>query len=141
MLIALAVILLLGLRKLLSSEQRTSPGSRSSLLLVGYLMLSVPVILFVLSHLITPIFVTRYMLPSGIGLAIVLTDFADARDPTIRPPHGWHGHVGPVSSSFAGALVVAYATTFLKLANSGCNAIGPGSPCEYSNRSRLGGRF
>ena len=79
MLIALAVILLLGLRKLFSAGQRTSPDSSRALLLVGYLLLSAPAILFVLSHLITPVFVTRYMLPSGIGLAIVLADFADAR--------------------------------------------------------------
>jgi hypothetical protein len=36
------------------------------------------VVLFVVSYLITPIFVARYLLPSGIGLAIVLADFADA---------------------------------------------------------------
>jgi hypothetical protein len=77
MLVALAVILLLGLRKLL--KQRGSPDAQGALLLVGYLLLSTPVILFVLSYLITPVFVARYMLPSGIGLAIVLADFADAR--------------------------------------------------------------
>jgi hypothetical protein len=76
---ALAVVLLLGLRRLLAAEQRTNPDSRSALLLAGYLLLSAPVILFVLSYLITPVFVPRYMLPSGIGLAIVLADFADAR--------------------------------------------------------------
>jgi len=79
MLIALAVILLLGLRRLLAAEQRISPDPRSALLLAGYLLLSAPVILFVLSYLVTPVFVARYMLPSGIGLAIVLADFADAR--------------------------------------------------------------
>jgi hypothetical protein len=79
MLMALAVILLLGLRKLLAAEQRTSPDPGSALLLIGYLLLSAPLILFVLSYLVTPIFLARYMLPSGIGLAIVLADFADAR--------------------------------------------------------------
>jgi hypothetical protein len=79
MLIALAVILLLGLRKLLAAEQRTSPDPGSALLLIGYLLLSAPLILFVVSYLVTPIFLARYMLPSGIGLAIVLADFADAR--------------------------------------------------------------
>ncbi|MGA3224961.1 MAG: glycosyltransferase family 39 protein [Acidobacteriaceae bacterium] len=79
MLVALAVILLLGLRRLLAAEQRTSPDKKSALLLVGYLLLSAPVILFVASYLITPVFIARYMLPSGIGLAIVLADFADAR--------------------------------------------------------------
>jgi hypothetical protein len=34
------------------------------------------VVLFVLSHLITPVFVPRYFLPSGIGLAIVLASAA-----------------------------------------------------------------
>jgi hypothetical protein len=79
MLIALAVILLLGLRKVLAAEQRTCPDPGSALLLIGYLLLSAPLILFVLSYLVTPIFLARYMLPSGIGLAIVLADFADAR--------------------------------------------------------------
>jgi hypothetical protein len=79
MLIALAVILLLGLRKLLAAERRTSPDPGRALLLIGYLLLSAPLILFVLSYLVTPIFLARYMLPSGIGLAIVLADFADAR--------------------------------------------------------------
>jgi hypothetical protein len=79
MLMALAVILLLGLRKLLAAKQRTSFDPGSALLLIGYLLLSAPLILFVLSYLVTPIFLARYMVPSGIGLAIVLADFADAR--------------------------------------------------------------
>ena len=79
MLIALAVILLLGLRKLLAAEQRTSLDPRNALRLAGYLLLSAPLILFVVSYLVTPIFLARYMVPSGIGLAIVLADFADAR--------------------------------------------------------------
>jgi hypothetical protein len=79
MLLALAVILLLGLHKFQAGERRTSPDGKTALLLAGYLLLSAPVILFVLSYLITPIFVTRYLLPSGIGLAIVLADFADTR--------------------------------------------------------------
>ena len=78
MLIALAVILLLGLRKLLAGKPRTNTDPESALLLAGYLLLSAPLILFVFSYLVTPIFIGRYMLPSGIGLAIVLADFADA---------------------------------------------------------------
>ena len=35
-------------------------------------------VLFVLSHLVTPVFSPRYFLPSGIGLAIVLAATADA---------------------------------------------------------------
>jgi hypothetical protein len=73
----LAVIFLLRLRKFAASE-RTTSDPRSALLLAAYLLLSVPVVLFVLSHLITPVFVPRYLLPSGIGLSIVLADFADA---------------------------------------------------------------
>jgi hypothetical protein len=93
MLIPLAVILLLGLRRLLMAEQRTSPDQRTALLLAGYLLLSAPVILFVLSYLITPIFVARYMLPSGIGLAIVLADFADTcgSDSRTSPRLAWAG--------------------------------------------------
>ena len=79
MLVTLAVILVRGLRKLLTAERQSTPDPRSALLLAGYLLLSAPLILFVLSYLITPIFIGRYMLPSGIGLVIVLADFADAR--------------------------------------------------------------
>lgn len=73
----LVLILMLGLRKLVASRQRTSSDPRSSLLFVGYLLLSAPIVLFVLSHLIKPVFVPRYLLPCGIGVAIVLADFAD----------------------------------------------------------------
>jgi hypothetical protein len=93
MLIALAVILLPGLRKLLPSERRGGPDPRSALLLTGYMLLSAPLILFVLSYLVTPVFLGRYMLPSGIGLAIVLADFADARgsDSPARSRLAWAG--------------------------------------------------
>jgi Dolichyl-phosphate-mannose-protein mannosyltransferase len=97
MLIVLAVILLLGLRKLFAAEQRTSPDARSALLLAGYLLLSEPLILFVLSYLITPLFLARYMLPSGIGLAIVLADFAHAR-----------GSDSPASSKLVWASVASF---------------------------------
>ena len=79
MLVALALILMRGLRKLLTAERQSTPGPKSALLLAGYLLLSAPLILFVLSYLIAPIFIARYMLPSGIGLVIVLADFAHAR--------------------------------------------------------------
>jgi hypothetical protein len=97
MLIALAFILLLGLRKLLAAKQRTNTDPESALLLAGYLLLSAPLILFVFSYLVTPIFIGRYMLPSGIGLAIVLADFADAR-----------GSDSPASSRLVWASVAAF---------------------------------
>lgn len=76
--IPLAVVFLLGLRKSLTSGRRALSDPRSALLLVAYLLLSAPVVLFVLSHLITPVFVSRYFLPSSIGMAIVLAASADA---------------------------------------------------------------
>jgi hypothetical protein len=76
--IPLTVVFLLGLRKILMSGRRAISDPRSALLLVAYLLLSAPVVLFVLSHLITPVFVPRYYLPSGIGMAIVLVVSADA---------------------------------------------------------------
>jgi hypothetical protein len=90
MVVLLALIFLLRLRKLVPSE-RTASDSRSALLLVAYLLLSMPVVLFVLSHLITPVFVPRYLLPSGIGLSIVLADFADAlgSDSKASPCWAW----------------------------------------------------
>jgi hypothetical protein len=77
MLIALALMLLPGLRRLMAPKQRTNPDARSALLLVAYLLLSMPLVLLVLSYLTTPVFVSRYWLPCGIGLAIALADFAD----------------------------------------------------------------
>ncbi|MGA3228052.1 MAG: glycosyltransferase family 39 protein [Acidobacteriaceae bacterium] len=76
-LITLALIFLLGLRELVKSGPRSGPAPRKALLLIAYLLLTIPVVLFVLSHLINPIFVPRYFLPCGIGVAIILADFAD----------------------------------------------------------------
>ena len=76
-LISLALIFLLGLRGLVKPGQRSGSAPRKALLLVAYLLLSMPVVLFVLSHLINPIFHPRYLLPCGIGVAIILADFAD----------------------------------------------------------------
>jgi hypothetical protein len=77
MLIPFTLVFLLGLRRLVLSQQGRRSEPRSALLLVAYLLLAVPVVLFFLSHLLTPVFVHRYFLPSGIGLAIILADFAD----------------------------------------------------------------
>ena len=76
--VPLAVVFLLGLRRISRSGWRTISEPRGALLLVAYVLLSAPVVLFVLSHLITPVFSPRYFLPSGIGLAIVLAASADA---------------------------------------------------------------
>jgi hypothetical protein len=76
--VPLVVVLLLGVRKIFRSGWRTVSDPKSAPLLVAYALLSAPVVLFLLSHLITPVFIPRYILPSGIGLAIVLASFADA---------------------------------------------------------------
>jgi hypothetical protein len=55
---------------------RKHPAVRNPLLPVAWAVLSVPLILYLLSHLFTPVFVLRYTLPSGIGMAIVLAAFA-----------------------------------------------------------------
>jgi hypothetical protein len=70
---SLAIVALFSLRVLARSGWRVIANRKGALLLVAYLLLTAPVALFVLSHLITPVFVPRYFLPSGIGLAIVLT--------------------------------------------------------------------
>jgi hypothetical protein len=75
-LIPLTLIVLLGLRRLATSQQRTG-SAPNAFLLVGYLLVATPVVLFVLSHLISPVFVSRYLLPCGVGAAIILADFAD----------------------------------------------------------------
>jgi hypothetical protein len=76
--VPMAVVFLLGLRRIFKSGWRTIADPKSALLLLAYSLLCLPPVLFVLSHLITPVLVPRYLLPSGIGLAIVLTASADA---------------------------------------------------------------
>jgi hypothetical protein len=75
--VPLVAVFLLWLRRIVASGRRALSDPRSALLLVAYVLLSAPVVLFVLSHLVTPVFVSRYMLPSAIGMAIVLAAFAD----------------------------------------------------------------
>ena len=76
-LIPLTLILLLGLRRLVRTRQQAGSAARSAFLLVGYFLFSTPVVLFVVSHLINPVFVSRYLLPCGVGIAIILADFAE----------------------------------------------------------------
>ena len=89
--VPLALVFLLGLRRIWRSGWRTISDSKNSLLLLAYSLLFIPPALFVISHLVTPVFAPRYFLPSGIGLAIVLTACADAlgADKQRRPwwPH------------------------------------------------------
>jgi hypothetical protein len=74
---SLAVVLVFALRRVANSGWFIISDRRCALLLVAYSLLAAPVVLFVLSHLITPVFVPRYLLPCGIGLAIVLTAVAE----------------------------------------------------------------
>jgi hypothetical protein len=80
----LAVALLLSLRAISRFGWPVIARHRGPILLLAYALLSAPVVLFVLSHLIAPVFVPRYLLPSGIGLAIVLTASADYVGAQIR---------------------------------------------------------
>jgi hypothetical protein len=75
--VPLVSIFLLELLRSVPLGRRINPDPESALLLVAYALLSAPLVLFVLSRLITPVFIPRYFLPSGIGLAIVLAAFAD----------------------------------------------------------------
>ena len=76
--VPLALVFVFGLRRILRSGWRSIAEPKGALLLIAYVLLSAPVVLFLLSHLITPVFVPRYFLPSGIGLAIILAASADA---------------------------------------------------------------
>jgi len=71
-----AVVLFFTARKLLRAERSFSPTAEDALLLVAFALLSMPIVLFVVSHLLTPVFVARYLLPSGIGVSIILAAFA-----------------------------------------------------------------
>jgi hypothetical protein len=74
----LAVVLVLGVRRIWQSGWRVIADPKGTPLLLAYLLLSAPLVLFVLSHVVTPVLAPRYVLPSGIGLAIVLAAFAQA---------------------------------------------------------------
>jgi hypothetical protein len=50
---------------------------RSALLLAAFSAAAVTLVLFVLSRVVTPVFVARYRLPWAVGLSIVLAAFAD----------------------------------------------------------------
>ena len=65
--VPLAVVFLLGVRRICGQDGEPIADPRGALLLVAYILFSAPVVLFLLSHLITPVFVPRYFLPSGIG--------------------------------------------------------------------------
>lgn len=75
--IPVAVAFVLGLRRISKSRRRALSDPAGAFLLLAYALLSAPIVLFVLSHVITPVFVGRYFLPSGIGLAIVLAASAN----------------------------------------------------------------
>jgi hypothetical protein len=90
--VPLAVVFLLCLRRAIRSGWRTVSEPRGALLLLAYSLLSLQPVLFVLSHLITPVFAPRYMLPSGIGLAIVLTASASALGADAQIRSRWTPH-------------------------------------------------
>jgi hypothetical protein len=75
-LLPIAVVLFYTAGKLLRAERPFLPTAEDALLLVAFALLSMPIVLFVVSHLLTPVFVARYLLPSGIGVSIVLAAFA-----------------------------------------------------------------
>jgi hypothetical protein len=72
----MVILLFSTVRKLVASRRRPSFTQEDALLLAGFALLSVPLLLFVMSHLLTPVLVPRYVLPSGIGLSIILAGFA-----------------------------------------------------------------
>ena len=76
--VPLVVVFFFGLRQISKRGRQALSDPKGAFLLLAYMLLSVPAVLFVLSHLIAPVLVSRYVLPSGIGLAIVLAASADA---------------------------------------------------------------
>jgi hypothetical protein len=72
----IVTLLFSTVRKLLKSKWPMSLTQEDALLLAGFALLSMPILLFAVSHLLTPVLVARYVLPSGIGLSIILAGFA-----------------------------------------------------------------
>jgi hypothetical protein len=87
--VPLVLVLVFGVRRIWRSGWRVVGDPKSALLLLAYVLLSAPAVLFLLSHLVTPVFVSRYFLPSGIGLAILLTASADALGSDSRINSHW----------------------------------------------------
>jgi len=75
-LLPIAVVLFFSARKFLRAKRPFSPTAEDALLLVAFALLLMPIVLFAVSHLLTPVFVARYLLPSGIGVSIILAAFA-----------------------------------------------------------------
>jgi Dolichyl-phosphate-mannose-protein mannosyltransferase len=76
--VPMAIVITLIAKRFLSGKGQSDGDARDALLLVAFILLSAPLLLYALSHLFTPVFVPRYILPSGIGMAILLTAFAEA---------------------------------------------------------------
>ncbi len=72
------LIILVALFVVISRAIQKKQDSRNPLLLAAAALLAAPLLLYVLSYLLTPVFVPRYTLPSAIGMAIVLAAVADA---------------------------------------------------------------
>jgi hypothetical protein len=76
-LVPLLFVLWVAVRKLRTAKRPFSPTQGDALLLVAFALLLLPLVLFVVSHLLIPVFVPRYLLPSGIGASIILAAFAN----------------------------------------------------------------
>ncbi|MGC2404430.1 MAG: hypothetical protein WA510_31860 [Acidobacteriaceae bacterium] len=78
LLLPLVVVLGFWLRNLFRAEGRRSTSNQENALqLIAFALLLAPAVLFVLSVLVTPVLISRYVLPSAIGMAIVLAVFAN----------------------------------------------------------------
>jgi hypothetical protein len=71
------LFVLLWVIKSLIDPNRWDWIRKHPLLLVSFALLAAPIILYLLSHLVTPVFLPRYILPSAIGEAIAMAAFAD----------------------------------------------------------------
>jgi hypothetical protein len=71
-----AIALFIEGRRMLRARRPLSPTTEDALLLVAFALLLMPIVLYVVSHLLTPVFVARYLLPCIIGVSIILAAFA-----------------------------------------------------------------
>jgi len=72
----IALLLFLTVRRLLKSKWPMALTQEDALLLAAFALVSMPTVLFAVSHLLTPVLVARYVLPSGIGLSIIFAGLA-----------------------------------------------------------------
>lgn len=63
------------------SSLRSADAARRPVFLMGLALMAGPVLFFVVSHVLSPVYVPRYMVPSALGVALLAAGWAEGRGP------------------------------------------------------------